>query len=280
MLVHRRLRCIFQQRYMVSGVIVTCVVAACLSVRVFPVALSKSFTNVGSMPGGEGESSGTPAVLQNAPFPSKLETKGNMASNWKRFRRVWSNFEIASRLVKPPKEERTATLLTCLGADALEIVDGLNFANDEECKDIDVVLEKLEVFCVGETNEIYERYQFNKRDQDSYVAALRTLAKTCNYGSLLDSLIRDRIVVEIKDNGTRKRLLQEAKLTLNKCIDICRSSDVTAAQLQVMGTQEDLIKFVADDKQKFKSPEANKNQDKGGKAVISFKFCGKKHVRN
>ena len=41
-----------------------------------------------------------------------------------------------------------------------------------------MVLEKLEVFCVGETNEIYERYQFNKRDQesgesiDSYVASL------------------------------------------------------------------------------------------------------------
>ena len=117
-------------------------------------------------------------------------------------------------------------MLTCLGADALEIVDGLNFANDDERKDIDVVQEKLEVFWVGETNEIYERYQFNKWDQesgesiDSYVASLPTLAKTCNYGSLLDSLVLNRIVVGIRDNGTRKRLLQEAKLTLNKCIDI------------------------------------------------------------
>ena len=38
-----------------------------------------------------------------------------------------------------------ATLPTCLGADMLEIVDGLDFANEEECKDLDVVLEKLEV---------------------------------------------------------------------------------------------------------------------------------------
>ena len=49
--------------------------------------------------------------------------KGNLASNWKRFRRVWTNYEVASRLVKQSKEERTATLLTCLGPDALEIVD-------------------------------------------------------------------------------------------------------------------------------------------------------------
>ena len=104
------------------------------------------------------------------------------------------------------------------------------------------------------------------------------MAKTCNYGTLLDSLIRDRIVVGIRDNGTRKRLLQEVKLTLNKCIDICRSSEATAAQLQAKGNQEDL-KFVADDKQKSKSPEDRKPQEKAGKAVISCKFCGKKHVR-
>ena len=46
-------------------------------------------------------------------------------------------------MLKQTKEERTATLLTCLGADALEIVDGLNFGNDEERKDIDVVLENF-----------------------------------------------------------------------------------------------------------------------------------------
>ena len=64
-----------------------------------------------------------------------------MASNWKRFRRVSSNYEIASCLVNQLKEERTATLLTCLGADALEIVDG-------ERKDIEVVLEKIRgVWC-------------------------------------------------------------------------------------------------------------------------------------
>ena len=174
------------------------------------------------MPGGEGApvvETPTP-VLQNVPFPSRLETMQRKCSNWKRFRRVWTNYEVASRLFKQSKEGRTATLLTCLGPDALEIVDGLSFASEEERKDIDVVLEKLQAFCVGETNEIYERYQFNKRDQesgesvDSYVAALRTLAKTCNYGSLLDSLIRDRIVVGIRDNGTRKPLLQEPKVTV------------------------------------------------------------------
>ena len=191
------------------------------------------------------------------------------------------NYEVASRLVKQSKEERTATLLTCLGPDTLEIVDGRSFASEDEHKDIDIVIERLEAFCLGETKEIYERYQFNKRDQesgesvDSFVAALHTLAKTCNYGSLLDSLIRDRIVVGIRDNGTRKRLLQESKLTLTRCIDICRSSEATALRLQAMG-QEDL-KFVSESK--FRASEGAKLTEKDGGPVIVCKFCGKRHAR-
>ena len=55
---------------------------------------------------------------------------------------LWTNYQVAFRLVKQSKEERTATLVTCLGPDALEIVDGLSFASEEEREDIDVALEK------------------------------------------------------------------------------------------------------------------------------------------
>jgi hypothetical protein len=52
-----------------------------------------------------------------------------------------------------------------------------------------MILTKFQSFCVGETNEIYETFLFNKRNQekgeniDAYVAALRNLAKTCNFGT-------------------------------------------------------------------------------------------------
>jgi hypothetical protein len=58
------------------------------------------------------------------------------------------------------------------------------------------VIQAMEEFCVGQTNEIYERYTFNKQDQepneriDAYAAVLLTFAKTCKY----QSLIRDRMI--------------------------------------------------------------------------------------
>ena len=154
-----------------------------------------------------------PQVVQvNIPLPAQLDAKGNLSIDWKKFRRVWDNYEIASRLKNENKELRTATLLTCIGPDALEIYDGLAFSSEAEKTDIDVVLQKLGAYYVGVTNEIYERYNFNRRVQeesesvDSFVAALRTLAKTCNYGTLTDTLIRDRMVVGVRDNSLRKKI--------------------------------------------------------------------------
>ena len=64
---------------------------------------------------------------------------------------------------------------------------------------------------------------FNKREQegesiDQYVTELRRiLAQSCLFCNCLhDSLIRDRIVLGIKDSGARMRLLQQQQLTLQQ----------------------------------------------------------------
>lgn len=189
----------------------------------------------------------TPQFIQSSiPLPSKLDFKGNLAVNWKKFKRLWTNYEIASRLSTQSSNLRTATLLTCIGPDILEIYDGLPFGNEEEKTDIDKVIELLDAFFIGETNEIYEAYLFNQRVQevgesfDVFLTALRSLAKTCNFGIMQERMIRDRVVVGIRDNATRKKLLAENKLTLNKCIDICRASETTSKQLKEMSHAEEV----------------------------------------
>ena len=95
------------------------------------------------------------------------------------------------------KKRRTATLLTCIGSNALDVIDVMEFEIEDQRKDPAVILEKMEKYCIGECNEAYKRYVFSRRDQemnesvDAYVTAQRKLAKTCDYGALTDSLIRD-----------------------------------------------------------------------------------------
>jgi len=77
----------------------------------------------------------------------------------------------------------------------------------------------------------------------------------------------------VRDNQTRKLLLQETKLTLQRCIDICRSADAAASQLKVMGGTGDDINYIrAKSQAKVKSypnPSAN---------GFKCKFCGRSHT--
>ena len=161
------------------------------------------------------------AVPSLIPFPGKLDLDGNISTNWKKFKRTWDNYEIASGLSTKDGKLRTATLLTCIGPEAMDIFDGFAFDDEGHKTDITKVNEKFESFCTGKTNETFERYTFNICNQsesesiDAYVSKLRKLAKTCKYGDLLESLIRDRIVCGIRDNTARKRLLQDDALTLS-----------------------------------------------------------------
>ena len=216
-------------------------------------------------------------------MPKALKTEGNLASNWKRFKRAWDNYAIVARLNRFEDNFKTATFLSCVGEDALEIFEGMDFASAEDRAKLDIVVNKFQELCLGETNEIYERFIFNSRQKkenetvDQYVTALRTLAQTCNFCACLhDSLIRDRLVIGISENTTQKKLLQDRKLTLSRAIDICRSSETTRKQIKKLHetqTSEEAINAVKDNKTETGRRETWRE------AKVRCKYCGGTHQR-
>ncbi|ESP02335.1 hypothetical protein LOTGIDRAFT_172216 [Lottia gigantea] len=44
-------------------------------------------------------------VSVNLPIPPQLDLEGDLSTNWKDFKAVWHNYEIASRIAKQPKSE-------------------------------------------------------------------------------------------------------------------------------------------------------------------------------
>ena len=187
--------------------------------------------------------------LQGIHPPRHLDIKENIAENWKTFKQAWSNYAIIMNIHQQPETYKVALFLHCIGPEALKINE-MSFDNAQEKEKLENIVKKFDGFTIGETNETYKRYMFNSRNQspnetfDAYVAALRTLSQTCNFCECIrESLIRDRIVLGIQNLQTRKRLLQERKLTLNKCIDICRSSETSASQMKIISgikTSEDV----------------------------------------
>ena len=113
------------------------------------------------------------------------------------------------------------TLLYCLGEEAYHILASTNIG-EEDRKKYDSVLVKFDSFFNVSKNMITEHTKFNKHSQlpgepvEQFVASLYNLAVDCNFGELKDQLIRNRIVVGIRDASLSERLQMDPELTLEK----------------------------------------------------------------
>ena len=90
---------------------------------------------------------------------------------------------------------------------------------------------------------IIEHAKFNKHSQlpgepvEQFVASLYNLAVDCNFGELKDKLIRDRIVVGIRDTSLSERLQMDPELKLEKGKTVVR-------QRKAVHEQQVIIKWV------------------------------------
>ena len=141
------------------------------------------------------------ANLKTLPQPLKL--KENPIENWQLFKQRWNAYKVLTNYEKLPLEIQKAILIHCLGDEALQIYNSFTIAEDTTINDIFTLFDN---YIIGTTNDTYERYKFNKRNQnegesfDSFLADLQRLIKTCNYCKECEpSLLKDRIVLGIRE---------------------------------------------------------------------------------
>ena len=121
-----------------------------------------------------------------------------------------------------------------MGKDCLQIFLNLNFGTEEIM--ITSSLSALEDYFLPKRNLVYERFnsciQTPEETVDGYVNRLRKLASSCQFGKLTKEMIHDRLVIGIQDTGTKVRLLQEKDLSLDKALDMSKSSEITNKQIK------------------------------------------------
>ena len=107
---------------------------------------------------------------------------------------------------------------------------------------LEKVLNKYEEYCMPKRNLTYERHRFFTRSQlvhesvDQYATELRSRAQSCEFSMLKESLIQDRIICGILDDGLRERLLRQDDLTLVKTLQVCRAAEQTRTQAQALSS--------------------------------------------
>ena len=87
----------------------------------------------------------------------------------------------------------------------MDIYETFQWDDEGDSFKIVKVLEKFEERCEPARNEIFERHNFFKRNQnngeslDAYITTLLKLSEMCAFGELCESLVRDRLVYDIRD---------------------------------------------------------------------------------
>eukprot|EP00731_Ephydatia_muelleri_P032552 Em0024g96a len=163
--------------------------------------------------------------------------------DWTRWKRRFEQFRIASSFDTQSDSKQVSMLLYSMGEEA-EVVLVSTGITDEERKSYKKVVEKLDEYFHVRHNVIFERARFNRRDQlegesgDQYITELYYLAERCSYGQLTSEMIRDRLVVGIRDLALSERLQLNPDLTLEKAKTMIRQREAVHTQQQVLKEAE------------------------------------------
>ena len=102
------------------------------------------------------------------------------------------------------------------------------------------IMELLKTHYRPQTVEIAERYKFFKRTQGvsertaDFMAKLRRLAKTCNFGQYLETALRDQFVCGLRDEKCQRELLSIQDLTAEIAIRRATAAEVVSKETQAM----------------------------------------------
>jgi len=95
--------------------------------------------------------------------------------------------------------------------------------------------------------------KFNARSEkendlvETYITLLHSLSEHCNFYALKDEMIRDCIVVGIRDDRLTQRIQLVADLTLTKAVDMACQSEAIKRRQQVVQLKQliDLLGFTS-----------------------------------
>ena len=155
------------------------------------------------------------------PFDFKHQQK------WKR---RFEQYRHASGLASRSEQRQVSTLLYCLGEQAEDVLSSTGISEDSR-KNYSDVMGKFDEYFHVRKNIIFERAHFNRQNQlpdetaEEYISVLFNFIDSCNYGNLRDEMLRDRLVVGIRDVHLSEQLQMDPELTLEKTMKMVRQRE-------------------------------------------------------
>jgi hypothetical protein len=183
-------------------------------------------------------------------------------------------------------------LLSLLGREGIKIYESLALPA-ADAKKIKPVLDALSTYFQPLKSEVFDRFLFHRRHQqpsesfDTWLVDLLNLVKPCNYGAaaVIESIVRDQIVLGVANEQVREKLLFESGLTLAKACNIVRACESASSQLTQMTARTDsTVHRLMDSSSKGRpASQPNKSRQNGGNGqpqnFVNCQGCGRRHKK-
>ena len=145
-------------------------------------------------------------------------------------------------------EKRVVVLLNAIGSKTYSLLRSLTAPDLPQSKSLDALVKMLKDHLEPKPLLIAERFYFHRRDQavgetiSEYVAELRRLATTCEFGDFLNDALRDRLVCGLRNESVQKRLLSEANLTFAKALELAHSMELADKNAKALKGTDSAVK--------------------------------------
>ena len=186
------------------------------------------------------------AIQLTPPKPFNFKTP----DNWPCWQRPFERFRIVSTLVEASAAKQIRNLLHCIGEESDSVLISTNSAEEEQNNN-NLVIGKFESFFKVRQNVIFERVQFNFRNQqpgessEQHIIALYSLTANCNYSELEAETIRERLTVGIRDSSLSEWLQLDPDFMLKKVKKfICQREAIHEQQNNLNGSDTATLEAV------------------------------------
>ncbi|XP_060575603.1 uncharacterized protein LOC132733042 [Ruditapes philippinarum] len=181
--------------------------------------------------------------LSGIPQPQMDWTSTNLVEEFAKFQ------EHCELVFKGPLKEQeedvhVTMLLLYMGAKGREIYRAANLSNADR-KETKKIFQKVREHIAPIINPVFSRYQFNNITQgekttEQFITIIKNKATECDFGTMKDDMIRDRIIYGVSCTKLRERLLQVGNdLKLDKATKICQEFEYAASQIKMFNNVQE-----------------------------------------
>lgn len=170
--------------------------------------------------------------------PPPLCGDGNLADNYRYWKRTFDWYLIASGRENTSDREKCALFLHVIGPVGRDIYEELDVATEEELS-YTSLCDKFSKRCDPQKNVNFERHVFfetvqNKESFEKFLALLKIRSKTCEFDKLRESLILTQLIRGVRDVQLRERMLRKSDLKLEEAASWCRAAEIAGQQANTL----------------------------------------------